>query len=46
MLNALCVKYGLKWGGNYSGRKDEMHFEINLNAAKAAALIKKLGLTV
>lgn len=46
MLNALCVKYGLKWGGNYKGRKDEMHFEINLNAAKAAALIKKLGITV
>ena len=24
MLRALCVKYGLKWGGDYSGRKDEM----------------------
>ena len=46
MLNALCVKYGLKWGGDYSGRKDEMHFEINLNAVKVAALIKKLGLTL
>ena len=46
MLNALCVKYGIKWGGNYKGRKDEMHFEINLNAVKVAALIKKLGLTL
>ena len=46
MLNALCVKYGIKWGGNYKGRKDEMHFEINLNAVKVAALIKKLGFTL
>lgn len=46
MLRALCVKYGLKWGGDYSGRKDEMHFEITLNAVKVAALIKKLGLTL
>ena len=44
MLRALCVKYGLKWGGDYSGRKDEMHFEIDINAVKATALIKKLGL--
>jgi len=44
MLKALVKKYGLWWGGDYSGRKDEMHFEINLNAVKAAALIKKLGL--
>jgi len=44
MLRALVRKYGLRWGGDYSGRKDEMHFEINLNAVKAAALIKKLGL--
>lgn len=45
MLRALCVKYGLKWGGDFKVRKDEQHFEINLNAAKVAALIKKLGLT-
>lgn len=24
---ALASKYGLRWGGDYSGRKDEMHFE-------------------
>jgi hypothetical protein len=46
MLRALVRKYGMRWGGDYSGRKDEMHFEINLNAVKAAALIKKLGITV
>lgn len=44
MLRALATKYGLKWGGDYQNRKDEMHFEVNLNPAKAAALIVKLGL--
>ena len=42
MLQALVRKYGLRWGGDYTGRKDEMHFEINLNEAKVAALIKKI----
>ena len=44
MLRALATKYGLKWGGDYVNRKDGMHFEVNLNPAKAAALIVKLGL--
>jgi hypothetical protein len=44
MLRALVKKYGLTWGGDYKGRKDEMHYEINLDAAKVAALITKLGL--
>jgi hypothetical protein len=44
MIRALATKYGLKWGGDYITRKDEMHFEVNLNPAKAAALIVKLGL--
>lgn len=44
MIRALAKKYGLAWGGDYRNRVDEMHFEINLNPAKAAALIKKLGL--
>jgi D-alanyl-D-alanine carboxypeptidase len=44
MLRALTKKYGLTWGGDYKGRKDEMHYEINLDAAKVAALITKLGL--
>lgn len=46
MLRALVRKYGLRWGGDYSGRKDEMHFEVDINAVKATALIKKLGLKV
>lgn len=44
MIRALATKYGLKWGGDYVTRKDEQHFELNLNPAKAAALIVKLGL--
>ena len=44
MLRALVKKYGLTWGGDYKGRKDEMHFEISINAVKVAALITQLGL--
>ena len=44
MLRALAHKYGLTWGGDYKNRKDEMHFEISIDAVKAAALITKLGL--
>jgi hypothetical protein len=45
MIRALAKKYGLIWGGDYRNRKDEMHFEIALTPAKAAALIDKLGLS-
>ena len=44
MLRALAKKYGLKWGGDFVKRKDEMHFEIAVTPAKAAEMIKKLGL--
>jgi len=44
MLKALTKKYGLTWGGDYKGRKDEMHYEISINAVKVAALITQLGL--
>lgn len=44
MLQALCKKYGLTWGGNYKNRKDEMHFEVRIDPVKAAALMTKLGL--
>ena len=43
MIRALAKKYGLAWGGDYRNRKDEMHFEINVNAEKAAKLITKIG---
>jgi hypothetical protein len=44
MIQALARKYGLRWGGDYINRKDEMHFEIAIDAAKAATLITKLEL--
>lgn len=44
MLRALCKKYGIKWGGDYKGRVDEMHYEIEVSPAKAKALISSLGL--
>jgi hypothetical protein len=44
MLKALAKKYGLRWGGDYLHRKDEMHFEIDLTPERASALIIKLGL--
>jgi len=45
MLRALAKKYGLTWGGDYRNRKDEMHFEVSVNAKKAAKIILKLGVT-
>jgi hypothetical protein len=44
MIRALAKKYGLKWGGDYKNRKDEMHFEVEVTPAKAKALISSLGL--
>lgn len=32
-----------RWGGNYSGRKDPMHFEINTGAAGVDALARKIA---
>lgn len=43
-IRAQLKKYdgALRWGGDYSGRKDEMHFEINCNAAKLRQVVKSL----
>jgi len=43
-IRRLCRKYGLRWGGDYRLRKDEMHFEIALNQTQVINLIKTLGL--
>ena len=45
MIQALCKKYGLRWGGDFRSRPDEMHFEVSVNEAKCADLIEKLNLT-
>lgn len=44
MIQSLIKKYSLTWGGNYSKRKDDMHFEIKDSPEKVQALIKKLKL--
>ena len=44
MIRALAKKYGMIWGGDFRLRKDEMHFEIAITPAKAAALIGSLGI--
>ena len=44
MIRALSKKYGLKWGGDYKGRADEMHWEVEVSPIKAKELITKLGL--
>jgi hypothetical protein len=33
----------VRWGGNYSARKDEMHFEINADAAAVARVAAKIA---
>jgi hypothetical protein len=44
MIRALSKKYGLKWGGDFKSRPDDMHFEVEVSASKAKALIASLGL--
>ena len=42
-IRELCKKYGLRWGGDYQVRADEMHFEVVLNPEKTAELIESLA---
>ena len=42
-IRELCKKYGLRWGGDYQVRADEMHFEVTLNPEKAQDLIDSLA---
>jgi hypothetical protein len=44
MIRALAKKYGLKWGGDFKSRPDDMHFEVEVTPTKAKALIESLGL--
>jgi len=44
VIKELCKKYGIQWGGNYKGRKDEMHFEIVESPAEVKARIKNMKL--
>lgn len=44
ILKDLVKKYGIRWGGSYKSRKDEMHFEIIETPEQVKLRIKKLGL--
>lgn len=43
-IHAILAKvfHVVRWGGDYTGRKDEMHFEINADAAAVAAAAKHI----
>ncbi len=40
---AIASKYGLRWGGDYKKRADEMHFEVILPADQARARAAQLA---
>ena len=44
IINELCQKYQLRWGGSYKSRPDEMHFEVIKTPNEVRLLITKLGL--
>ena len=39
---ALAKKYGCRWGGDYSSRKDEMHFEVIVPRSRALTMVRAL----
>jgi hypothetical protein len=41
-IRALASKYGLRWGGDYTGRKDGMHAEVILPREQALDLVRRL----
>lgn len=44
IIRELCKKYGIRWGGDYKKRKDEMHFEIVETPDEVKARIKDMKL--
>ena len=43
-IRELCKKYGLRWGGDYAKRKDEMHFEVIETPDEVEERIKNMKL--
>lgn len=41
-IRVLARKYGLRWGGDYRKRADEMHVEVIVSAARARELVTAL----
>jgi hypothetical protein len=46
-IQSLLKKYDgcIRWGGNYNGRKDEMHMELDKDRAAAAVVARELAVT-
>jgi hypothetical protein len=44
VIRELTEKYGLRWGGDYSKRKDEMHWEVVETPDEVKERIKNMGL--
>ena len=43
MLSAKAKALGLRWGGDYTGRKDEMHFEVDFSPNDKTAIANRAG---
>ena len=43
-IRELCKKYGIRWGGDYTKRKDDMHFEIVETPEQVKQRIKDMKL--
>jgi hypothetical protein len=39
---AIARQFGLRWGGDYNGRKDGMHFEVIISHTAAVALARQI----
>lgn len=44
-VSQLAAKYGFRWGGDYSGRKDPMHFEFMGTPEDASRRVSQLSFT-
>jgi hypothetical protein len=41
-ISAKAGQLGLRWGGDYTRRKDEMHVELNVPLAQALAIVQRI----
>jgi putative peptidoglycan binding protein/D-alanyl-D-alanine carboxypeptidase-like protein len=41
-ISVKAAALGLRWGGDYVGRKDEMHIEVNVPLAEALEFVRRL----
>lgn len=42
-ISARAGELGLRWGGDFAGRVDEMHFEVNVPHDRALEIVRRLG---